>query len=296
MQKVGQQIRNRIAKFVRPTLVAFAREFLHDELRRHREEILREWQRLELIMIRDVSDRLLSTREAISRRWRAVPLDRPISPPKPRNLDEDFVLLQREFPSVFPVWTELFENAKKEYERDPQSNLSVEGNVGAEAFRKYLAPEMRGRVLDIGCGPQSLPRYLEGFSNVRIAGIDPLPGTGEREFQFVGGVAEFLPWPDGEFNVVVAATSLDHTISLDKVFSEICRVLADEGVCVVWVGFVAGAPRYNPYAEHVSPIDQYHIFHFDRPWFIELVSKYFRVIDEFKLDYMNHFYTLEPIR
>jgi SAM-dependent methyltransferase len=296
--KVHQFLKNQVDQRFLPRLHRVARVLLREPLGRYREEMRQEWQERELRIVKDLSDRLLSTRDALANRWKngSPAPDKSICQPASRSLDEDLGSLRKEFPGVFPVWLKLFENARTEYETDPKNSLSVEGNEGAEAFRKYLAPEVRGRVLDIGCGPQAFPSYLQGFESVRIAGIDPLPGVDQRRFQFVRGIAEFLPWPDGEFDLAIAATSLDHTISLDMAFSEIGRVLSRDGIFVVWVGFVAGAPKYDPHAASVEPIDAFHIFHFDRPWFIELISRYFVVVDEFKLDNMNHFFTLRPIR
>ena len=130
-------------------------------------------------------------------------------------LSSSYKKLEKKFPSVFPIWHELFENGRREYENAPEQNLSVDGNDGAEAFRLFLMPHIRGHVLDIGCGPQEMPVYLKGHPYDRLAGLDPLPSRTQRNFEFAEGIAEFNPWPDEEFDVVIAATSLDHVISLD---------------------------------------------------------------------------------
>lgn len=215
-------------------------------------------------------------------------------PAAARDMQADLKELGRLFPNVFPIWSKLFENAKIEYSERPNESLSVAGNSGAELFRKYLLAELSGHVLDIGCGPLPLPHYLVGQNVDRIAGIDPLPGSGHREFEFFQGFAEFLPWPDSEFDAVTIATSLDHVLSLDMVFAEINRVLVPDGVVAMWVGFVEGAKEYDPLAENVVPIDPFHIFHFDRPWFLKLINKYFVVCDELVIDSVSVFYSLKP--
>jgi SAM-dependent methyltransferase len=213
-----------------------------------------------------------------------------------RDMQADLKELERLFPNVFPIWGELFENAKVEYIERPNQSLSVAGNPGAELFRKYLLAELSGHVLDIGCGPLPLPHYLVGQNVDRIAGIDPLPGVQPREFEFVQGFAEFLPWPDSEFDAVTIATSLDHVLSLDMAFAEIKRVLVPDGVVAMWVGFVKGAKEYDPLAENIVPIDPFHIFHFDRPWFLNLINKHFVVCDELVIDTVSVFYSLKPRR
>jgi len=217
-------------------------------------------------------------------------------PPALRDLQADQRQLERLFPNVFPIWQELFDNAKVEYSERPRTNLSVADNLGAELFRKFLLTEIRGQVLDIGCGPLPLPHYLVGQNVDRIAGIDPLPGAAHRDFEFCQGFAEFLPWPNGAFDSVVVATSLDHVLSVDMTFSEIKRVLAPDGVFALWVAFIEGAKEYDPLAENVVPIDAFHVFHFDRPWFLKLVDKYFVVTEELPIDRLSVFYSLRPRR
>lgn len=251
---------------------------------------------LEIWTLAKIASSSLSLRERIGKRIsrEAGRILRKSRPAATRDMHADMRELERLFPNVFPIWNELFENAKVEYVERPNASLSVADNPGAELFRRYLLAEISGHVLDIGCGPLALPHYLVGQNVDRIAGIDPLPSTHIREFEFFQGFAEFLPWPDSEFDAVVIATSLDHVLSLDMAFSEIKRVLVPDGVLAIWVGFVKGAKEYDPLAEDTVPIDSFHIFHFDRPWFLKLVNKYFVVCDELVVDSESVFYSLKP--
>jgi ubiquinone/menaquinone biosynthesis C-methylase UbiE len=147
-------------------------------------------------------------------------------------------------------------------------------------------------VLDVGCGIQEFPSYLDGLVIDRFAGVDPLASPVERKFEFVQSFAEFLPWENKQFDVVVAATSLDHVVSLDMALSEIKRVLRPGGYFVTWVGFVEGAKPYDPARPDISPVDRFHLFHFDREWFVELMARYFTLEEEFALDVESHFFAL----
>ncbi len=182
--------------------------------------------------------------------------------PEPYVFNDKLAELANAFPRAYPIWIEAFERGRRVYETAPESNLSVEGHAIAEHFRSFLSPYMSGFVLDIGCGPQALPTYLRGFPDAMIAGLDPLPGVMKRDFQFFQGLAEFLPWPDDTFDVVIFATSLDHVLSLDKTLSEVHRVLRPGGFCIVWAGLIDDAKLYDPLAEDVSALDEYHLFHF----------------------------------
>jgi SAM-dependent methyltransferase len=211
-----------------------------------------------------------------------------------KNLVDYFNSLETLAPKAYAQWYRLLEPNAKSYEGFPIDSCSVKGHREAEMFKKFLAPYLVGKVLDIGCGPQPVPEYLDGYPPHLISGIDPLAPAEPHPFEFYQGVAEFLPWNDQVFDVVIAATSLDHVLLLEKVFSEVCRVLKDKGHFIVWVGFVQGAAKYNPYSSDIQPVDSYHLFHFDREWFRELIENYFEIEEEIRLNSSSHFCSLKP--
>lgn len=238
--------------------------------------------------------RCLDMREATVQalRSRLVPLQvRKAAVAQPIPLDEAFTRLESRFPNSFPIWRELFENARHEYAVRPETSLSVAGNDGARAFRSFLAPYLDGHVLDIGCGPQPMPLYLEGYRIPRLAGLDPLTGSATRCFEFAQGVAEFIPWPDGEFDTVIAATSFDHVLSIDLALDEVARILDENGRFVLWISFVPGSPPYDPETTDCHAIDRYHMFHFDRGWFEKILSERFVQIERFELNSQSAFYS-----
>jgi SAM-dependent methyltransferase len=211
-----------------------------------------------------------------------------------KNLVDYFKMLEDLAPKAYSHWYRLLEPNAKSYEGFPIDSCSVKGHPEAEIFKHFLVPYLVGRVLDIGCGPQPVPSYLDGYPPHSISGIDPLAPAEPHPFEFYQGVAEFLPWNDRVFDVVIAATSLDHVLLLEKVFSEVCRVLKDNGYFIVWVGFVQGATKYNPYCSDIQPVDSYHLFHFDRGWFGDLIENYFEIEEEIKLNSSSHFFSLKP--
>ncbi len=189
-------------------------------------------------------------------------------------------------PKAFDLWWQCFLNGKLSYSQEIEGNLSYGCHPGASAFNTFITPFMKGNVLDIGCGPQLLPTYLHGAAgteNVRLFGIDPLHA--EHPFEFYRGFAEFLPWQSNCFDAVVCGTSLDHCLSLAQTLEEIKRVLKPNGKLLIWVGFVPGAKKYEPKADDLTALDEYHLFHFDRPWFESLMSSYFTLIKY--VDYCN---------
>ena len=204
-----------------------------------------------------------------------------------------FEKLQALAPAAFAVWRRLLEVNAEAYEGFPVDSCSVVGHPLAEFFCEYLRSYLVGSVLDIGCGPQPVPRYLLEYPVERIAGIDPLGAPVPHPFVFVQGAAEFLPWPDGTFDTVVASTSLDHVLLPDRVMQEICRVLKPGGHFVTWVSFMAGAKPYDPYSTNVEAIDKFHLFHFDGPTFEALMSEYFVTRERYFADQQSSFWSFQ---
>jgi SAM-dependent methyltransferase len=206
------------------------------------------------------------------------------------RIEDKFDALRQLHPSAFEVWQQLFEAGRLEYERAPQQNLSVQGHADAEVFRAFIAPYMYGSILDVGCGPQALPVYLRGFQLDRVAGLDPLPGAAERRFEFRQGIAEFLPWADSQFDVVLFATSLDHVLSLEKTLEEVHRVLRPGGKCIVWAGLIPGSAPYRPDIEPVKAVDEYHLFHLSEETLIAAFASRFELLEGVVHAKMHGFY------
>jgi SAM-dependent methyltransferase len=211
-------------------------------------------------------------------------------PCKPYLLNEKLDALRALHPAAYDVWIKTFEEGRRCYEVDPLKNLSVQGHQEAELFRAFIAPYMKGSVLDVGCGPQELPVYLLGFEVERLAGLDPLFGSEKRRMEFCQGFAEFLPWEDAQFDVVIFATSLDHVLCVDKTLAEVHRVLRPGGVCMVWAGLVEGSARYEPDREPVIAIDEFHLFHFSEETLLEAFQAKFELFEKFIHGKVNGFY------
>lgn len=196
------------------------------------------------------------------------------------SFDEQLRVLRSLEPLAFDAWWQCFLNGMSAYESHSEIHLSSGENLGAQLFEKFIQKYMHGKVLDIGCGPQFYPSYLEDAllnENIEIYGVDPI--MSEHPFSCYQGFAECLPWPDEVFDVVICATSLDHCLSLENALDEIERKMKKSARLLCWVGFIKGSPPYNPKSSDIKPVDEYHLFHFDQSWFEELMNKKFKLID-----------------
>ena len=109
--------------------------------------------------------------------------------------------------------------------------------------------DLRGRVLDIGCGPQAMPSYAAEFDG-EFVGIDPLLGAQPREFEFVKGLAEYLPFVDGCFDRVLFGTSIDHLLSPQMSILSAARVIRPGGAVSVWHGEADPQPTRSDHVKH----------------------------------------------
>lgn len=101
-----------------------------------------------------------------------------------------------------------------------------------------LSPGAGLRVLDVGCGGGFLS---EDFARLGfcVTGIDPAPESVEAArvhaakeglaIDYVVGVGESLPFPDGSFDIVVCCDVLEHVEDVERVAAEIGRVLKPGG-------------------------------------------------------------------
>lgn len=142
------------------------------------------------------------------------------------------------------VWSQLQNNACVSYQEDPKHNLGVGKRKDHMQFAKFC--KFKGNLLDVGCGPQKIPTHMQFCKrrDVFFVGIDPLIGDQPREFAFVLGLGEYLPFHDKLFDQVLFVTTLDHFINPLLPLKEARRVITTDGEICVWIGEKShNAPR-----------------------------------------------------
>lgn len=134
------------------------------------------------------------------------------------------------------AWHQLQDNGVISYENDPEHNLNVGEREDSRQFGEFCSYE--GLVLDVGCGPQSMPAHIEPYldRDFTFVGIDPLEGYLPRQFSFFQGLGEYLPFCDDLFDQVLFVTSLDHFMDPTKPLMEAKRVVKAEGSILIWIG------------------------------------------------------------
>jgi SAM-dependent methyltransferase len=96
-----------------------------------------------------------------------------------------------------------------------------------------LLPDLRGRVLDLGCGLQPYRDLLHEQVEVEGADVADVPGVDK-----VLEPGAPLPYADAEFDGVMSTQVFEHVADLESFVSEVLRVLKPGGTLVVSVPFI----------------------------------------------------------
>ncbi|MCW2955954.1 MAG: class SAM-dependent methyltransferase [Thermoleophilia bacterium] len=113
------------------------------------------------------------------------------------------------------------------------------------AWREYHDPDLLGlilaavaerpheQVLEVGCGDGRFSAQLRDELGARVVAFDFSPGMAAqaalRGLDVQIGDIQVMPWPDAQFDVVVANWMLYHVPDLDRGLAEIVRVLRPGG-------------------------------------------------------------------
>ena len=203
------------------------------------------------------------------------------------------------------TWEQVQANGVVAYEAEPERNLGVGDREDYDRFRRFAS--LGGLVLDVGCGPQSLPTHFSPPPRgTRFVGIDPLVGDREADYTQVRGLAEYLPFRDGIFERVLFVTTLDHFVDVSRALEEARRVLIRGGRIVVWLGHKradtpkpATSPAWYQALEQPQGADD--LFHIERMDAADALGRFdearLRVVaeDSIRVDAYrtNHFFSLE---
>jgi SAM-dependent methyltransferase len=108
---------------------------------------------------------------------------------------------------------------------------------------EQVQPYIDGKLLNAGCGNRDISEIVKGFGAKEVVNYDiesTIPGA------IIGSLVE-TPFETDSFDCIICNAVLEHVPAIDKVMSELARVLKPGG------HFIAGVPYLQPY--HLNPTD-----------------------------------------
>ena len=110
---------------------------------------------------------------------------------------------------------------------------------------KEFFPQLRGEVLDVGCGSKPYRKYMPAMRYVGLEYDTPRARATFAADAFYDG--RTFPFPDGSFDAVLCSQVFEHVFTPEEFLREMHRVLRPGGAAVLTVPFV--------WDEHEQPHD-----------------------------------------
>lgn len=108
-----------------------------------------------------------------------------------------------------------------------------------------LAPFIKGKTLDIGCGQKPYEKYFTSSEYIGLEIDSPENRRRKKADYFYDG--KKFPFYDREFDSVIVNQVLEHVFNPDEFLSDIHRVLKEDGMLLLSIPFV--------WDEHEQPFD-----------------------------------------
>jgi ubiquinone/menaquinone biosynthesis C-methylase UbiE len=116
---------------------------------------------------------------------------------------------------------------------------SIDTKTFSEWLTEQITPDNHVKILELGCGTGDLWKELkDSFHNCEILLSDFSEGMLKKSREYLGEskfdyeIIDFhnIPYPDKTFDIIISNHNLYHALDLNKVLSEISRVIKDDGV------------------------------------------------------------------
>ena len=184
------------------------------------------------------------------------------------------------------LWEKLQNEEWGRYKKSPIGVFSIDGLRGAGILGKVVTKKLliNSKCLDIGCGALPKPFYMKVASDIQFTGIDPYEGDVNRDFEFIQGYAENLPFDNESFDGVVFATSFDHVTNPYKAIEEAHRVLKKNGFLFVWGSIVPNNRQYRTWkANFPTQYNDHHLWAYTKRSLNLMIKPYFKKLEMISL-------------
>ena len=133
-------------------------------------------------------------------------------------------------------------------------------------------------ILDIGIGTRSPMYFIKSkiFVAIEPQDISKIIEPWKRSI-VLRGIAEYLPFKENSFDIIISINVLDHVIRPDLFISECSRVLKDGGKFLLHIHVLN--EKFRIFRKILNKLDKPHPHHFTRNELIDMLMKKFNEID-----------------
>jgi SAM-dependent methyltransferase len=134
-----------------------------------------------------------------------------------------------------PLWQAHQSKMWREYQDGDEGVFTYEDNEIGRHAGEIIARSGGGLYLDVGCGALAWPVYMAASSGcVEWIGVDPFFGDTARQFPFVQGLGEYLPFLREVFDGALYASTIYHQLDPQRSLRRVHSVLKPMGKLFVW--------------------------------------------------------------
>jgi uncharacterized protein YbaR (Trm112 family) len=134
-----------------------------------------------------------------------------------------------------PLWQAHQSKMWQEYQDGDKGIFTHDDNEIGRHVGEIIARAGGGLYLDVGCGARARPVYIAASSEcVEWIGIDPFLGDAARQFPFVQGMGEYLPFLHEVFDGALYASTIYHQLDPHRSLERVRSVLKPTGKLFVW--------------------------------------------------------------
>lgn len=133
-----------------------------------------------------------------------------------------------------PLWQTHQSKMWREH-KDSNVVFTSDSNEIGRHVGEIIARAGGGLYLDVGCGARPWPVYMAASSQrVQWIGIDPLLGDAVRQFPFVQGMGEYIPFRREIFDGALYASTIYHHLDPQRSLRRVHNILKPKGKLFIW--------------------------------------------------------------
>jgi SAM-dependent methyltransferase len=128
--------------------------------------------------------------------------------------------------------SEIYSNLRELSSRNEEMRSKMQARAIYRYFSRMVPRSFRPKkYLDIGCGDGLITKFMAGYFGLKSADcVEIKPPSGVEQVDFATDTSKF---GDESFDVVTAVMALHHVSDLDKMVSEISRVMKPGGYLLI---------------------------------------------------------------